>query len=238
MTTPLAEPSAPQRTSLWEDFVDTFYAPSRVFARRENDGFIWQIVIIAVLSAVLFFAARPIMQPIFDAEFARQTQKAMARNPSITAEQMEGSRAMMEKLQPLFVLVFVPIAITLIGLVGWGAGKLFDAKQTLRSAMMVSAYAFLPRLVEQILGIVQGFFVDPASLNSRYSLSIGVARFLDPDTSSKALMAVTGALDVFVIWQMILVAIGISVTGRIPLSRAAMAAAIVWLVSIVPGLLF
>ena len=38
------------------------------------------------------------MQPIFDAEFARGAARAMAKNPQITAEQMEQGRVMVQKI--------------------------------------------------------------------------------------------------------------------------------------------
>jgi len=46
-----------------------------------------------------------------------------------------------------------------------------------------------------------------------------------------------GRLDVFTLWTTVLLAIGLSVTGRIPRRQAAMAAAIVWFVGAVPALL-
>ena len=45
----------------------------------------------------------------------------------------------------------------------------------------------------------------------------------DPDATSPALLAFIGRLDVFTIWVTVLLAIGLSVTGNIPRSRAAIA---------------
>jgi hypothetical protein len=50
-------------------------------------------------------------------------------------------------------------------------------------------------------------------------------------------LALLGRIDVFTIWVTILLAIGLSVTGKIPRSRAAIAAAVVWLVGALPSLL-
>jgi hypothetical protein len=59
-------------------------------------------------------------------------------------------------------------------------------------------------------------------------LTVGVGHFLDPDTTSPLLVAIASRLDVFTIWVTVLLAIGLSVTGKIPRSRAAVAAAIVF----------
>jgi hypothetical protein len=85
-----------------------------------------------------------------------------------------------------------------------------------------------------VINSIQGLFLDPAQLDGRFRISFGIGRFLDPDTVSPLLIAVVGRLDVFTLWITMLIAIGLSVTGRIPLSRAAIAAAIVWLVGGLP----
>jgi len=68
-------------------------------------------------------------------------------------------------------------------------------------------------------------------------LSLGVGRFLDPDTVSPLLLAVVGRIDVITIWITALIAIGLCVTGRIPMRKAAIAAAIVWCVGALPLIL-
>jgi hypothetical protein len=65
-------------------------------------------------------------------------------------------------------------------------------------------------------------------------LTFGVGRFLDPDTVSPLLLAVVGRVDLITLWITALVAIGLCVTGRIPMAKAAIAAAIVWLVGGLP----
>jgi hypothetical protein len=195
------------------------------------------MLVVTVVVGGLFFATKGLFQPIMDAEFQRGAAAAMRKNPQLTEEQMATMRGFQEKFAPIFVLIFVPIAIFLTGLVLWLIGKLFDATETFRTAVVVAAYAFVPKIVEVILNTVQVLVLDSSSLNSHYSLTLGVGRFLNPDTSSPFALALLGRLDVFTIWVTILLAIGLSVTGRIPRSRADMAAACVWLIGALPGVL-
>ena len=65
-------------------------------------------------------------------------------------------------------------------------------------------------------------------------MSLGVGRFIDPDTASPLLLALVGRMNLFTIWVTILLAIGLSVTGKIPRQRAAIAAAIVWILGALP----
>ncbi|MFI5256083.1 MAG: Yip1 family protein [Gemmatimonadales bacterium] len=231
-----AAPTPVKPASRWEDFIDIFYAPTSVFARRATSGFGIPLLVVTVIIGVIFIANSGVMQPIMDAEFSRGMAAAMKKNPAITPEMMQKGRAIGETFAKIGAFVFVPIAIFLTGLVLWLIGKLFDAKESLGAALMVTAYAYVPKILESVLTGVQGLLMDPASLNGRYKVSLGVGRFLDPDTASPMLLALLGRVDVFTIWVTVLLAIGLSVTGRIPRSKAAMAAVLLWICGALPGI--
>jgi hypothetical protein len=76
---------------------------------------------------------------------------------------------------------------------------------------------------------VQGLFVDPAQLTGRYSVSLGLGRFMDPATTPAVLYYMLGRIDVFTIWLTVLLAIGLAVTGKVDGVRAAIAGVLVWL---------
>lgn len=233
-TEPIPAPAKP--ASLWEDFIDIFVSPSEVFERRRNSGFFVPLVIIAVIMTLLFVLGKPVLAPVFDAEFARGIAAAQRQNPQITAEQMEKGRALTEKLAPVFAAFATLFAPLVVGLVLWVVGKFVDAKEDVKAACMIATYAFIPRILESVINITQGYFLDPATLNGRYRLTLGVGRFFDPDKVSPVLLAVVGRIDVFTIWVTVLLAIGLAVVARIPRNRAAVAAAIVWVIGMLPGL--
>lgn len=233
---PAAAAAAPP-ASWWEDFIDIFYAPSQVYARRAGSGFGLPMVVVTVLIALIAIANSGVMQPIMDAEFTRATAAAMRKNPQLTPEMMAKGRAFGEAIAKYGTFVFIPVGMFLTGLALWVVGKFVDAKESLSAAIMVAAYAYVPRVVEGVLAGVQGLLLDPANLNGRFRLSLGVGRFLDPDTTSPVALALLGRIDVFTIWVTVLLAIGLAVTGRIPRSRAAIAAVIMWCVGAIPPLL-
>src|SRR6476620_6095312 len=191
--------TTPSPASWWEDFIDIFYAPAQVFARRENAGFAIPMLVVTLLVALIASANSGVMQPIMDAEFARATAAAMKKNPQITAEMMAKGRSFGEAIAKFGAFILLPVAMFLTGLVLWLVGKLFDAKQSLGAAIMVASYAFVPRIIEGVFNGVQGLLLDPATLNGRFRLSLGLGRFLDPDTASPIMLALLGRLDVFTI---------------------------------------
>jgi hypothetical protein len=225
---------ADPKASRWEDFIDIFYAPSAVFARRASSGFLLPMVVVTVLSGALYIMNSGVWSQVMDAEMSR----ALARQSQpLTEQQMQGIRRFCETMAKVGSFVFVPGGIFLTGLMLWVCGKFVDAKQTLRQATMVAAFAFLPRVVEAVVVAVQGLVLDPSTFDGRWRVSLGVGRFFDPDTTNPALLAFLGRIDVFTLWVTVLLAIGLAVTGKIPRARAAVAAAIVWLLGAVPLLL-
>ena len=221
---------SPAKVGLWEDFVDIFYAPSSVFARRSNGKFGLALLFLAIVILVLIFLTKNAMQPVMDAEFTRQTAAAMRKNPNITAEQMAGSRGIFEMLGPIIFTVTITISVFGTGLVLWAVGKLFDAKESFAAAMMIATYSEVPRVVQILTNAAQGLVMSPEKLNSMNAVGFSLARFMDPDGASPVMLALAGRVDLFTIWVTVLLAIGLHVVGKIPKQQAAIAAAITWVV--------
>ncbi|MFL5600319.1 MAG: Yip1 family protein [Gemmatimonadaceae bacterium] len=231
-----AEPT-PSQAGLWEDFVDIFYAPSQVFARRSRGNPGLAMLFLVIAATILFFLTKNAMQPIMDAEFARQSAAAMRKNPNVTAEQLATGRHFFEMLGPLFVAIGLTFSILFTGLILWLVGKLFDAKESVTAAIMVATYAEVPRLVQGLVNAAQALFMSPDKLNAINSVGLNLARFMDPDRASPIAIAVASRVDVFTIWVTVLLAIGIHVVGKIPKQQAAIVAAIVWVAGGLPAVL-
>ena len=228
---------APEKAGLWEDFVDIFYTPSSVFARRSDGKFGMPLLFLVVVGTVLFFLTKNATQPIMDAEFTRQTAAAMRKNPNLTAEQMASSRGFFEMLSPLFFAVGITLSIIGTGFVLWLVGKLFDAKESVAAAIMIATYSEVPRQVQVLTNAAQGLVMSPEKLNSMNSVGFNLARFMDPDNTSQVLIALASRVDLFTIWVTVLLAIGLHVVGKIPKQQAGIAAAITWVVGALPALL-
>ena len=227
----------PGRAGLWEDFVDIFYAPSSVFARRSDGQFGMPLLFLVLVGTVLFFLTKNATQPIMDAEFTRQTAAAMRNNPNITAEQAASSRGFFEMFAPIIFAIGITLSILGTGFVLWLVGKLFDAKESVMAALMIATYSEVPRLVQILTNAAQGLVMSPEKLNSMNSVGFNLARFMDPDNTSQVLIALASRVDLFTIWVTVLLAIGIHVVGKIPKQQAAIVAAITWAVGALPALL-
>jgi hypothetical protein len=222
-----------ERAAVWEDFIDIFYAPSQVFARRAQ-GSVWvPLIVLTIAMSVLVYVNSGVLESVMSAEFDRGMAAAIKSNPRITPEMVDSMRRVGLRIGQ-FGGVFMPIGVLLTGTLVWLIGKLFEARQTYRAAMVVASYAFMPRILEGVLSGLQGLFLDPAQLNGRFRLTLGIGRFFDPDTMSPLLLGLIGRIDVFTIWVTVLLAIGLSVTGGISRSRAFLAAPLIWAAGALP----
>ena len=222
-------------SSLFEDIVEIFVSPAQVFARRKGRGFWLALLIYTVIIAALAIATRPLMQPVYDAVWQQSSAQIMKQNPQITPEQLQKGRAIQDKFAVVGVVIFTPVIVLVTGLILWIVGKLFDADEPLGDAMMVSTFSFFPKILAVVAGALIAMFADPAGITSQFSVTVGPGYFIDA-TTQPILAAVVGRLDIFTIWVTALLAIGLHVVGKIPLSKAAIAAIIVWILGALPGL--
>ena len=234
-TIPMSPP--PDKASVFEDFIDIFYAPANVFARREKSGYGMQLLIVCVLAALFAFATRSISSQIFDVEFQRGAAKAMAQNPQITMDQMNSMRGIQEKAVAFGSYIFTPIGIFILALFTWVAAKVVSAKINYQQAVLIVTLAWIPRLLGQLVVTVQGLLMDTSAITSMYGVMLSPARFMDPDTSNAKVVALLGNLEVFSIWYAVLVGIGIAAIAKVPRSKGYIAAAIVFVVTSLPSLL-
>jgi hypothetical protein len=227
----------PGRAGLWEDFVDIFYNPSAVFARRADGKFGMALLLLVVVGTVLVFLTKNAIQPVMDAEFARQSAAAMRKNPNLTAEQMASGRGFFETFAPIFFALGLTISVFGTGLVLWLVGKLVDAKESVTAAIMIATYSEVPRLVQIVTNAAQGLLMSPESLNSMNAVAFNLARFMDPDKASPVMIALASRVDLFTIWITVLLAIGLHVVGKLPKQQAGIAAGITWLIGALPAVL-
>jgi hypothetical protein len=227
----------PGHAGLWEDFVDIFYSPSSVFARRADGKFGMPLLFLVLVGTVLFFLTKNATSPIMDAEFARRSADMLRKNPNLTSEQLASGRGMMETFGPVFFALGLTASVFATGLVLWLVGKLFDAKESVAAAIMIATYSEVPRLVQILVNAAQGLVMSPEKMNSVNAVGLNLARFMDPDHASPVLIALAGRVDLFTIWVTVLLAIGLRVVGKVPKQQAYIAAAITWVIGALPALL-
>ena len=235
-SSPAPAPARVQPSSFWEDVIDIFYAPSAVFRRRENRSVWPPMLFVAIAMAVIAIGTFNTLQPVFDAEFTRNAAKAMAKNPQVTQEMMDKGRDYVEAFGRYGVGVVMLVTMFVLGVVAWLVGKLVGSRQTFHAALVVAAWSYMPRVLGAVLGGVQGLLMDPQSLTGQQAISLGPARFLDPDTANPLLLQLLLRLDVITLWVTLLLAVGLYVTGKVSKQSALAFGILMWIVGSLPAL--
>ncbi len=230
-TTPPAD--VPPTASLWEDFIDIFYAPSSVFERRRGAKWWPMLLILTIVMVVLFYFWQRTLSPVFEVEMQRRMATSARQ---LTPQQMENARKIGSIIQTVSMLVVFPIVIFVVGLLAWGLGRAFGAVATLGSMVMVATYSQIVKTLQLLAGIVQSFFLDVNHMKSIHAVSLGLDRFLSPDTST-AVLALASRVEIFTLWSTVLLAIGLHVVGRIPKARAYAVAFLIWALAAIPAML-
>lgn len=219
-----------------EDFIDIFYAPASVYARRIASSFWVHFLIVAVIFGAFAYANRAVFEQIFVVEYERGAAEAMRENPQLTAQSMEQGRNFMMGIMGFLQYLGVPLAILLTSIVVWISARIVGAKISYGQSAMIMTLAYVPRIVQQLLVTIQSLLIDVGTITSMHTLSFSPARFMDPGTTDRLLMNIVGRFDLFTIWVTILIGIGIAVMGKVPRSKAAIAAVIVFVVGSLPML--
>ncbi len=227
--------AAPKSSSLFEDVIEVFTSPAKVFARRKGRGFWLALLIYTVIVAALAIGTKPLMQPVYDAVWQQSSAQIAKQNPQITPEQLEKARSIQDKFAVVGAIIFTPIMVLATGFLLWIVGKLFDADEPLGDAMMVSTFAFFPKILSLVAGALIALYASPANITSPFNVSVGPGYFINA-MQHPIMSALVGRLDLFTIWVTVLLAIGLHVVGKIPIGKAAIAAVIVWILGALPGL--
>jgi hypothetical protein len=222
--------AAPKPASFWEDLIDIFYQPSAVYRRRAQASAWPPFLFVVVALAVITFATFPSVQAAFEGDYARNITKVMATNKQMTQEMADKGQHFQALGIQYFSGAFIAIAIVIVGFFTWVLGKFFGAVEGFSAAMLIASYAYMPRVIGAVLTGLQGLLMDPSKLTSVSQLTISPAHFLDPNTASPIVMAVLSRLDVMVIWETVLLGIGLAVIGRITRGKAAGFALLIWIV--------
>jgi len=230
-----APSAAPEKASVFEDFIDIFASPAKVFARREKGDFGMQLLIVSIIAALFFFAGRSVMSQIFDAEFSRRAAEAMAKNPRITQDMMNSQRAMMEKISSFGAYIATPIMILVMGLLLWLSAMISQAKIRYAQAATIITLAWIPRLVGSVITTLLIVLTDTSNITSPAQLSFSPARFMNPDTANQKLLAILGNFDLFTLWYAVLIGIGVSVMAKVPRSKGYIASAVLFIITMLPA---
>lgn len=220
MSTPAlpAEPVVPA-LSEGQRLLYTFTAPSKTMAdlRRNASWWIpWLLVSILSIGFAFTVDKKIGWAQIMETQI-QSNPKAAEKLEKVPADQREkimkmqvmGARVVSYASPVVTLLGFVVMAGVLLGIFNFG----FGAKLRFNEMMGVTAYSFLPSIFNTLLMILVVFFVDPEQFDIKSPLATNPGYFVP--SSMPLLKGALGAFDVFTLWQLFLIAVGVSQLSKV-----------------------
>ena len=212
-----------------------FFEPGKTFADIAERPRWLVPLLIGILSAVLLIY-------LFNRHVGWESslERAMDNNrfvQQLTPEQRQIALDRQLRLVPVFsyigAILGVPITLLLAaGLATVIIRGLLGTPIRFVQAFAAIAYAFLPRVVYQGLSISVMFLKNPDEFDLQNAFASNPGAFMDPQKSSRFLYTVASQLDVFSIWVILLVAVGLKAAGgkRLSFGGALFAVVLPWAV--------
>ena len=182
----------------------------------------------------LFFGTRSAMRPVIDVEIDRSITQAAKANPQMTPEQVEQGREIGRKFAPVGFILTPPILVLVLGAVVWMGAMTTGGRVSYAQGATIATFALFPKLVETISGAAQSLLMDEGNITSRFSVSLGAGRFIDP--SNAVLLALLGRVDLFTLWVTVLIGVGLKAMAKVSTGQAVGGAAVVWVIGALPTL--
>lgn len=225
-----ATDSSPTPSSL-AVIASVFHAPTQAFeALRERPRWWLALAVLVVASLAVQLV---VVRHMDMAGTVRERLESSARGRELSEADMERAIEQGAKFAPVGVVVgalAAPIVLLLIGAVYFLGLKLAGSEAEFKPVFSTTLHAMLPPgLVGSALTalvVAQKGMLTASEVGRAVKSNLGA--FLSPDAPA-ALRSAAEVLDIFNLWMWVLLAIGLSIAGRIPRARAATVVAVVWL---------
>lgn len=182
-----------------------FTEPVKTFASiaRKPDFLAPLIAMIAITIAIF----EVILQRVGAEQIVRKLIEESGRAGTLSPEQLQNAVQTRAAITAIFMhvegVVAAPIFILIMAVIGMFIMKLVYGRPVrFKTAFSLAAYADLPMFLAGILAILVVVFGDPASINPRNLTPTNIGFFMDPASTSKALLSIGTSIDFFSFWLM------------------------------------
>lgn len=234
----------PQGMSELSRLTGVFFEPTKTFEDIAARPAFWVPLILTIVAGVIFSAL--LGQHVGWPEVARQgaqanprAQQQLEQAPPEQRERAAAFQTTIVTLTSYAGAVLGPVVGGLIvGAVLLGIVRgIMSAPVKFKQVFAILCYASVPGIIQTALKTVVMFLKKPEEFNLLNPLAFNPAAFMDYQTSSKFVYTVAKSLDVFTIWWLLLVAVGLKAAGgkKLSFAGALTAVALPWAILVLIG---
>jgi hypothetical protein len=201
-----------------ERLMGIFISPAETLADVARKPDFLAPLILGVLGAIA--VTETMLWKIGMERIVRTSIEQSSRASSMSPDQIDQAVRQGARIGAIFAhlggIVMVPIV--LLVLAGLGlliVNVIFGARTKFKTVFSLICYANLVSLLGSLMAVAVILFGDPDHFNPQNPVPSNVGFFLNPREVSKPLYALASSADIFTIWLLILMAVGLSEgTGR------------------------
>jgi len=242
MTPELTSDIEPQPQGLSEGarLTGVFFEPGKAFADIAARPNFWVPLILGMVVGLIYITL--FTNHVGWERMIRHQTEMSTRASQLSPEQRETQIQAGAKFAPIFgylaVLVGAPLG-TLI----WAAILLaivkgmMSAPVRLKQVYAAICYGSLPGVIMAVLAIAVMFIKSPDDFNLQNPLVFNPAAFMDQATTSKFIYSLASSLDLFSLWKMVLIGIGLKAAGgkQLSMGGAMTAVFLPWAIFVLAG---
>jgi hypothetical protein len=200
--------------------VNVFVDPKAAFADIAAWPRPWAPLVLLIVVSIGYMAA--FSHRVGWAAYMEQQGERAAQSQNMTADQRAKAAEMytkmggwMDKFMPAVPVVTIPLyTVVVAGVLALVFRTLMSADVTFRQLFAISAYAWLPDVLMSAAATAVLFLKSPEEFNLENPVAFNAGAFLDPESTSKAVMSLASSIDLFSFWKLVLLAVGVSVAAR------------------------
>ena len=230
----MEQPTGPQEippireSGVFRRMVNVFFSPNETFFSvtrrvRHKD---W--IVPLVISAIVGLISLQMMMPVIEAQ-TRARLEQMADEKEMTEEQRERVFGMTQKMSGIsatvgavvmvFVMAFV-LALILMAMTNF----LMGGEATFKQALAVTSYTSL-------IGIPAAIVMVPLALaKGTIEVQFGPGLFLPDEMSGSFVYALLANINLFNIWQLAVVCIGMGIVAIVPTRKVGYGVAVLYII--------
>jgi hypothetical protein len=223
MTPEILPESEPQPKGLGEGarLTGVFFEPAKTFADVAARPNFWPPLLLVIVTSLCFMAL--FAQHVGWERMMRHQVETSSRAAQQTPEQREAGIQIGLKIAPIggyaAILVGVPLGTLVWAAILLGIVKgMMSVPLRLKQVFAIVCYSSLPGVIMALLMIAVMFMKPPDDFNLQNPLVFNPGAFMDPLTTSKFIYSLASAFDLFSLWKLVLIAIGLKAAGGKQLS--------------------
>ena len=201
-----------------ERLLGIFISPAETLADvARKPGFLAPLIAVVIAAIAV---TETMLWKIGMERIVRMSIEQSSRASSMSPDQMDQAVRQGARIGAIFAhiggIVVPPIALLIIAGLGLLIVNLiFGAQTKFKKVFSLICYANLVSLLGSLMAVAVILFGDPDHFNAQNPVPSNVGFFLNPHEVSKPLYSLASSADIFTIWLLILLAVGLAEgTGR------------------------